>query len=335
MADPVTMSDISGLAADHADIRRETALGFGDTRYNIAERAGDIRREVAMGFDKIGDTVLQSSADQRRENAIGFGDTRYNIADQVGNARREAATNTDTLNDAIRIEGANSRAQSAAQAADIVKEGLKGTYENAMSIKDSRYEVVGRVEANADRLEKGITDSNFNLSSRVENANDRITKDVSDLRVNVGDRFFTVGRDLAQLAASQMAGFVAAGKDTELAALRTQIEAQRNTAYLSDKIATEGDRTRGLIHDLTTAEMNRKLIERNADISHHIHEGHSWHRHYDDARWGQHQNMLQGFSSQMASQMAMMNSSLNENRQSFANFGTLVGGQTSSANTVR
>jgi hypothetical protein len=40
-------SEACGIRAGQGDIRRETALGFGDTRYNIASNAGDIRREVA------------------------------------------------------------------------------------------------------------------------------------------------------------------------------------------------------------------------------------------------------------------------------------------------
>jgi hypothetical protein len=67
--------DTSMLAGQHADIRREAAVYAGDTRFNIAERAGDIRREAA-----------EHSAD-----------IRFNVAERTGDIRREAAEHTNEI----------------------------------------------------------------------------------------------------------------------------------------------------------------------------------------------------------------------------------------------
>ena len=47
---------------------------------------------------------------------------------------------------------------------------------------------------------------------------------------------------------------------------KNTIEGQKNTSYLSDKIGLEGDRTRSLINELQTQDLNRRLIERNTEI---------------------------------------------------------------------
>lgn len=219
---------------------------------------------------------------------------------------------------------------------EIVREGLKGNYNTLDAIKDSRFETVSRVENSADRLERGISDTNFNLSSRVENANDRITKDVSDFRGQTADRFFQVARDTSDLRAqvaqvlseTRLVGANTA-KDNEIAVLRNSIENQKNTQYLADKIVADGEKTRGLINDLKTTDLNRLLIERNTELTCCEHDKHHWRHYADQAQWGGQfaslQNQLQAFASQ-----------LQETRQGMVNFGTMAGvGQSSTSNNVR
>lgn len=219
---------------------------------------------------------------------------------------------------------------------EIVKEGLKGNYNTLDAIKDSRFETVSRVENAADRVDKNISDTNFNLSSRVENANDRITRDVGDFRNQTSDQFFQVARDTADLRAqvtqvlseTRLVGANTA-KDNEIAVLRNTIENQKNTQYLADKISNDGEKTRGLINDLKTTDLNRLLIERNTELTCCEHDKHHWRHYADQAQWGGQfanlQNQLQAFASQ-----------LQETRQGMVNFGTMAGvGQSSTSNNVR
>lgn len=237
-------------------------------------------------------------------------DIQY-LADQHSDIRREAVEHTN----------------------EIVKESIKGDFGTLNAIKDSRFETVSRVENAADRLGSAISDTNFNLSSRVENANDRITKDVSDLRNNVADRFYTVGRDTqdirAQLVAQQqqmVAGFNGVAKDTEIAALKTQMDAAKNTQYLADRITSDGEKTRGLISDLKYHDLNRHLLERSHEL-------------VDERQWGRHW-YHNGFAAQNAaqfasvqSQMQNLNSQLGEARNGIVNLGTMAG-TSQSANPV-
>lgn len=212
----------------------------------------------------------------------------YMLADQHSDIRREAVEHTN----------------------EVIKEGLKENYATLGAIKDSRFEVVSRVESNADRLERGIVDA----------------KDITL------DRIWTLGRDTADLRAQVTAlgyqvrdGFVASDKNTEIQALKTQIEAAKNTTYLSDKIGVEGEKTRELINSLKEADLNRMLIERNAEIVEERHHARHWRVNYDQAQFANLTSQLQAFQSQLA-----------ETRQGMVNFGTMAGvGQTSTANNVR
>lgn len=193
---------------------------------------------------------------------------------------------------------------------EIVKEGLKGDYGTLGAIKDSRYETTSRVEGAADRIVGTVTAHNSTIV----------------------DRFFDVGRDTADLKAQivqtlseiRLVG-AATARDTEIAVLKSTIEAQKNTQFLSDKIAVEGDRTRALINDLKTTDLNRMLIERNAEIHEERHHGRHWRGAWDQSQYAA-----------IHSQMQAMNSQFAETRQGMVNFGTMAGvGQSSTSNNVR
>lgn len=297
-------ADIRREGSEHtSDIRREAAEHAAEIRFNLSERSGDIRREVATGFDKTGDLVAATASDIRLEQQK----QAFDLSRQTG-----ASTN------------------------EIVKEGLKGDFNTVNAVKDARYETVSRVEGAADRLDAAINNANFNLSSRVENAQDRNSKEIADFRSSTADRFFTVARDTqdirAQVIAQQqqmVAGFMGVSKDTELAALKTQIEGQKNTSYLADKIGREGDETRRLINELKYHDLNRGLIERNAALVEAEAERRHWRHHADQNQWA-------GQFAQLQSMMQNFNSQLADTRQGMVNFGTMAGvGQTSSANNVR
>jgi hypothetical protein len=71
--------DTNMLSGQHADIRREQAVGFGDTRYNISERAGDIRREIAGAACDINRNISHEG----QENIIATKDSRHDIINEI------------------------------------------------------------------------------------------------------------------------------------------------------------------------------------------------------------------------------------------------------------
>lgn len=180
------------------------------------------------------------------------------------------------------------RREAAEHTNEIVKEGIKGDYNTQGAIKDARYDVIQNVDRVGDRAD---------------------------------ERFFTVARDTAdiraQIVAQQqqmVAGFLSVSKDVELNALKTQIA-----------VKEDGASTRALINDLKNADLNRMLIERNAEIVEERGHGRHWRGNYDQAQWAALNNQLQAFQSQ-----------LQETRQGMVNFGTMAGvGQSSTSNNVR
>jgi len=215
--------------------------------------------------------------------------------------------------------------QSAAETNEIVKEGLKGDFNTRGDIKDARYDIADRVGSSADRIVDRLVEHD----------------------AKVADRFFTVGRDTMDLRAQvvsqqqQMAaGFAGVAKDTELAALKTQLDARANTTYLSDKISNDGEKTRALINDLKYHDLNRALVERQTSLVNAEQDNRYWHHRCDDARWGQFQSQWGGQFAAMQSQLQSMNQNFNsqlaETRQGMVNFGTMAGvGQSSTNNNVR
>jgi ubiquinone biosynthesis protein UbiJ len=257
------------------------------------------------------DTNMLSSqhADIRREAAMYAGETRYDIASSGSDIRREVAASTDTLNDSIRVEGGNTRTASAFETNEIIKESIKGDWHNSDAIKDSRYDI----------------------ATRVEDAADRVRTDIGAGMASLSDKFFTVARDTADLRAQVIQAIDTTKLATELNALKGIIEGQRNTTYLSDKISLDGEKTRGLINDLKFHDLNRGLIERNAELV----EERAYGRHWRD--YGS-QNQYAAQFAQLQSQMQNFNSQLADTRQGMVNFGTMAGNsgqQTSTANNVR
>ena len=184
------------------------------------------------------------------------------------------------------------RREAAEHTNEIVKEGLKGDYNTQGAIKDSRFDTNNRLSA---------------------------------LGSNLDDRFFTVARDTADLRAQVVQAIDTVKMATELNALKTQIEGQKNTTYLSDKITDDGEKTRALINDLKYNDLNRGLIERNTELVEAVSERRHWRHYADQGQWQALNNQLQAFQSQ-----------LQETRQGMVNFGTMAGvGQTSTSNNVR
>lgn len=265
--------DTSQLSAEHGAIRHDVAVE--------SARLGNLIGAEACGINKhIGD--------MRQEDAENFGHTRRDIQATSADIRREGAEHTN----------------------EIVKEGIKSSFDVRGDVKDARYDI----------------------AARVGDQGDRVVDRVSELRGVMGDRFFAVGRDLSQLAQGQ----ATLSKDIELNGLKSQIEAQKNTQYLSDKIALDGEKTRNLIQDLKYHDLNRGLLERQNELVNCEHERRHYHDRYNDARWEQNQAQFGAQWAQLQSQVQAFQSQLQETRQGMVNFGTMAGvGQTSTANNVR
>lgn len=241
-------------------------------------------------------------------------DIRREASEHTADIRREGAEHT---NEIIK-EGIKSEAHILQDAGkntnEIVREGLKESFNIRGDVKDSRYDVASR-----------ISTTEQNLSQQVDAIDDTLT-----------DKFFTLARDTSDLRAQVTGlgyqvrdGHAALTKDIELNSLKGMLEGQKNTQFLSDKIAADGERTRSLINDLKYGDLNRALIERNSELVEERHAHHHWKHHADQNQWaGQFasvQNQLQAFASQ-----------LQETRQGMVNFGTMAGvGQTSTSNNVR
>ena len=91
------------------------------------------------------------------------------------------------------------------------------------------------------------------------------------------------------------------------------------------RTAADGEKTRALINDLKYQDLNRALIERNAELVEERHHAHRWHDRYEAGQWQALSNQMQAFQSQLAT-----------TTQGMVNFGTMAGvGQSSTANNVR
>lgn len=228
--------------------------------------------------------------------------------------RREAAVNTaEILKETVKSE-AHILQDAGKNTNEIVREGLKESFNIRGDVKDSRFDVASR-----------LSTTEQNLSQQVDAIDDTLT-----------DKFFTLARDTSDLRAQVTGlgyqvrdGHAALAKDIELNSLKSMLENQKNTQFLSDKISNDGEKTRGLINDLKYHDLNRGLVERNAELVEAIAERRHWRHHADQFQWA-------GQFAALQSQMQNFNSQLSETRQGMVNFGTMAGvGQTSTNNNVK
>jgi len=253
-------------------------------------------------------------ADIRREAAEHTADIRRDGAVNTSDVRREAAEHTNEIvKEGIKSES-HILQQMGVDTNEIVREGLKESFNIRGDVKDSRYDIASRI---------GTTEQN--LSQQVDAIDDTLT-----------DKFFTVSRDTMDLRAQVTGlgyqvrdGHTALAKDVELNSLKGMLEGQKNTQFLSDKISMDGEKTRGLINELKYGDLNRALIERNAELVEAVGERRHWRHNAEQNQWA-------GQFSALQNQLQAFNSQLQETRQGMVNFGTMAGvGQTSTSNNVR
>lgn len=205
------------------------------------------------------------------------------LSEQHADIRREAAEHRASiqLEDMKGFDRVNT---------DVLKSGWHGVD----ATKDARYDVVNRITNSTDTLLARSWD---------------MGRDIVDNRTQIIGLGFQV-RD----------GFVAAAKDMEINALKTQ-----------QVVVADGDRTRALINDLKYQDLNRALVERNAELIEEREGRRHWRHHADHAQF-------QGQWAHLQSQIQAFQSQLQETRQGLVNFGTMAGNagqQSSTSNNVR
>lgn len=203
----------------------------------------------------------------------------------------------------LSAEHSDMRREAVAHTNEIVKENLKGVYDNTMATKDARHDVASRIyETNATLVSQ--MDKQYHSS---EARQFELMRDLSKLQGTAD-----LNR-MATIAAVEAAG-ERASKDSQIAVLQNTIEGQKNTQFLADKISTEASTTRGLINELKNNDLNRMLIERSTDLIDERGHARHWRGHYD-------QNQFAGLTSQFQA----FQSQLQDTKQSVINTGILSG----------
>jgi hypothetical protein len=131
MADPVYMPDPwSALAAQHSDIRREGSVERGDIRRETAEGISEVRYDVATrtADNRYANAVGQS--DIRREQAAGFDSVRFAIAEHSEATNRDVLTSGFNTN--VKIDEAADKIQQ--RAADFYIAGQARDFDNSRDL---------------------------------------------------------------------------------------------------------------------------------------------------------------------------------------------------------
>ncbi len=201
---------------------------------------------------------------------------------------------------------------------ETVKEGLKESFNIRGDVKDTRHDILREVDRQADRLDGQATA--YYIAGQ-QNANEA-ARDLASLKV-------LTDANMARTTNEIQAGIAAAAAATALESQKVATAVALGQATLSKEIFADGQKTRDLINDLKYHDLNRALVERNAELVEERHYGRHWRGLADQNQFGaqfaQLQSMMQNFNSQLA-----------DTRQGMVNFGTMAGvGQTSSANNVR
>lgn len=215
---------------------------------------------------------------------------------------------------ALLAQIAESRKEAVDHTNEIVREGLKTESAVRRDVSDSTYKSLVASDAVGDRLIDQL-DKQYH---RMEGRDYDSMRDISEMKGTI------TANQTAILAEMRLASERGA-RDSEIAALRSQIEAQKNTQAILEKVGVDGTETRRLINELKVDDLNRMLIERNSEIVEERFGRRHWRGSWDQSQFSHLNNQLQAFQSQ-----------LQETRQGMVNFGTMAGvGQSSTSNNVR
>lgn len=254
------------------------------------------------------DTAMLSGqhSDIRREQADNTHFLSKQMGDNAGNIRREAAEHAFALG-----------TQMGVQHADIIKEDMRNAYNVRGDIKDTSYETTSRVENSADRLAKQAND--FYIAGQT---NDNIAqRDLATLTT------LQYGARSETLAAIQ-SGIDRNASVVALEGLKTANSISQGQFTLAAEMARQNEKTRDLINEHKYHDLNRALVERNAELVEERCYGRHW-------RHAAEQNQFGSQFAQLQSMMQNFGSQLNDTRQGMVNLGTMSGvGQTSTNNNI-
>ena len=206
------------------------------------------------------------------------------------------------------------------------------TMSDVAMLADQHSTIRREVAKEANDLEATVRDASYKTLAATDAVGDRLISQLDKQYHRTEARDYDAGRDLSDLRAQVVAvtqQIAAASertaKDTEIATLKNTLEMAKGQTAILEKIGVDGNETRRLINELKYGDLNRALIERNAELVEERHFARHWRGGYDQAQFAAISSQLQAFQSQ-----------LQETRQGMVNFGTMAGvGQSSTSNNVR
>lgn len=182
--------------------------------------------------------------------------------------------------------------------------------EQAVGFGETKY----AISTSSEDTNRDVLTSGYQTQIKIDEAADKLQQQSTDHFIAEQNRDFNTAVEIAKMSAAQADLFDRVATYSEINALKTQ-------RY----VAEDGDRTRALINDLKTQDLNRQLIERNSDINYWRNDANRWEGLYGNGQFAT-----------LASQINALNSNLAETRQGLYNFGTMAGvGQSSTSNQVR
>jgi hypothetical protein len=182
--------------------------------------------------------------------------------------------------------------------------------EQAVGFGETKY----AISTSSEDTNRDVLTSGYQTQIKIDEAADKLQQQSTDHFIAEQNRDFNTAVEIAKISAAQADLFDRVATYSEINALKTQ-------RY----VAEDGDRTRALINDLKTQDLNRQLIERNSDINYWRNDANRWEGLYGNGQFAT-----------LASQINALNSNLAETRQGLYNFGTMAGvGQSSTSNQVR
>jgi hypothetical protein len=210
---------------------------------------------------------------------------------------------------------------------ESTKETVKAGWTNTDVTKDARHDVIGKIDA-----------STSDLSKQVDAIDDTLTAQASNYFIAGQQYAFQNARDVAALKATTDMGMMKLGSEIAtqgaLAQAASALESAKvasavalGQAMLSKEIFADGTATRALINDLKYHDLNRGLIERNAELTEARYEGRHWRDRAEMSQFAAVNSQIQALHSQLSTQLAT---------QGTVNFGSMSGnaGRNTSTNNV-
>jgi len=225
-------------------------------------------------------------------------------------------------------EHADIRREAAEHRASIQLENMKGFDRvNADVLKDARQDLSNKIDTAKDDLSLQVDAIDDTLTAQASNyfiANQQYAfqaaRDVAALKATTDMMVMKLGNDIAtQGALGQAASALESAKVAAAVAL--------GQATLSKEIFADGTATRALINDLKYHDLNRALVERNAELTEARYEGRHWRDRAEMSQFAAVNSQIQALHSQLSTQLAT---------QGTVNFGTMSGnaGRNTSTNNV-